>query len=58
VRGLEVTARIVKVKALVTQSSDLAPAGSMLALGVYRMLNLSRELQAHKRAQPKAGGPQ
>ena len=58
VRGLEVTARIVKVKALVTQSSDLAPAGSMLALGVYRMLNLSRELQARKRAQPKAGGPQ
>ena len=58
VRGLEVTARIVKVKTLVTQSSDLAQAGSMLALGVYRMLNLSRELQARKRAQPKAGGPQ
>jgi hypothetical protein len=30
----------------------------MLALGVYRMLNLSREVEARKRAQAKKGGPQ
>jgi len=58
VRGMEVTGRIVKVKALVTQSGDLARTSSMLALGVYRMLNLARELEARKRAQPKTGGTQ
>jgi len=58
VRGLEITGRIVKVKALVTQSGDLAQTSSMLALGVYRMLNLARELEARKRAQPKTGGTQ
>jgi len=58
VRGIEVTGRIVKVKALVTQYGDLAQTSSMLALGVYRMLNLSRELEARKRAQSQAGGAQ
>ena len=56
VRGLEVNGRAVKVKALVTNSDDLAQASSMLALGVYRMLNLSRKLAARKRAQAKRGG--
>jgi hypothetical protein len=60
-RGLEVSGRSVKVKALVTKTADpayLAQASSMLALGVYRMLNLSREVEARKRAQAKKGGPQ
>ncbi len=61
VRALEVTGRAVKVKALATASGDaayLAQASAMLALGVYRMLNLSREVQSRKRAQEKPGGPQ
>jgi hypothetical protein len=58
VRGLEVNDRAVKVKALVTNSDDLAQTSSMLALGVYRMLNLSRKLAARKRAQAKRGGAQ
>jgi hypothetical protein len=60
VRGLEVTGRNVKVKALVNGSAGsayLAQASAMLALGVYRMLNLSREIQARKGA-PKRGGGQ
>jgi hypothetical protein len=56
VRGLEVTGRVVKVKAVVTQSEELARATSMLALGVYRVMNLSREVEARKRAQQKSGG--
>jgi len=55
VRAVETTGRIVKVKALVTQYGDLARTSSMLALGVYRMLNLSRDLEARKRALPKTG---
>ena len=58
VRGMEVTSRIVKVKALVTQTGDLAHTTSMLALGVYRMLNLSREIEARKRGQATKGGAQ
>lgn len=58
VRGMEVTGRIVKVKALVTQTGDLAHTSSMLALGVYRMLNLSREIEARKRGQATKGGAQ
>lgn len=58
VRALEVTGRVVKVKALVTESADLARTSSMLALGVYRMLNLAREVEARKRAQSKSGGAQ
>ena len=57
-RGLEVNDRAVKVKALVTNSDDLAQTSSMLALGVYRMLNLSRKLAERKRAQAKRGGAQ
>ena len=56
VRGVEVTGRIVKVKTLVTEFGDLAQSSSMVALGAYRMLNLSRELEARKRTQPQAGG--
>jgi hypothetical protein len=55
VRGVEVTDRAVKVKALVTKGEDLAQTNSMLALGVYRILNLAREMEARKRAQQKAG---
>jgi hypothetical protein len=60
VRGLEVTGRAVKVKALLSQTGGayLAQASSMLALGIYRMLNLSREIEARKRAQAKKGGGQ
>jgi hypothetical protein len=70
VRGLEVTGRVVKVKALLAQAEGpglaramsaadyLAQASAMLALGVYRMLNLSREIEARKRAQAKKGGTQ
>jgi hypothetical protein len=61
VRGLEVTGRAIKVKALLTQTGGpayLAQASTMLALGVYRMLNLSREIEARKRAQAKKGGGQ
>jgi hypothetical protein len=60
-RGLEVSGRSVKVKALITKTADpanLAQASSMLALGIYRMFNLSREVEARKRAQAKKGGPQ
>lgn len=57
-RGLEATSRIVKAKALVAQPADLAQATGMLALGVYRMLNLSREIQKRRRAQPRTGGAQ
>jgi hypothetical protein len=60
VRGLEISGRAVKVKALLTQTegSYLAQASTMLALGVYRMLNLSRQIEARKRAQAKKGGAQ
>ncbi|MBZ5621341.1 MAG: hypothetical protein LAQ69_21820 [Acidobacteriia bacterium] len=57
-KGLEVTGRLVELKVLLTGSEDLARASSMLALGVYRMLNLSREIEARKRAQPKKGDAQ
>ena len=50
--------RAVKVKALVTERGDLARTSAMLALGVYRMLNLSRKLRARNRAQAKKGGAQ
>jgi hypothetical protein len=55
VRGLEVNDRAVKVKALVTQTGDLAQASTMLALGVYRMLNLSRKMRARRARQQKGG---
>jgi hypothetical protein len=60
VRGLEVTGRAVKVKALLThtEGSYLAEASTTLALGIYRMLNLSRQIEARKRAQAKKGGTQ
>jgi len=60
VRGLEVSGRAVKVKALLTQTGGpyLAQASTMLALGVYRMLNLSRQIEARKRAQGKKGDAQ
>ncbi len=48
VRGLEVNGKAVKVKALVTESGDLARTSAALALGVYRMLNLSRKLAARR----------
>ena len=47
-RGVEVTPRAVKVKAIVADGLEqalLAQTTSMLALGVYRTLNLSRELK-------------
>jgi len=47
--------RQVKVKALVTKAEELAQATPMLALGVYRMLNLSRRLAARAR-RSKGGG--
>ena len=68
VRGLEVTPRAVKVKAMLSATEGpgsarvmgptgyLAQASTMLALGVYRMLNLSREVETRKRAQAKGGG--
>jgi hypothetical protein len=60
VRGLEVTGRTVKIKAILTQTqaSYLAQASTMVALGVYRMLNLSRQIEARKRAKAKPRGPQ
>jgi hypothetical protein len=61
VKALEISPKAIKVKAMVTQfgkGTDLAQASSMLALGVYRMLNLSREIEARKRTQAKRGGPQ
>jgi hypothetical protein len=70
VRALEVSEKAVKVKAVVTMTggpgsarsvgagSLLSQTSAMLALGVYRMLNLSREVEARKRAQAKRGGPQ
>ena len=48
VRGLEVNSKAVKVKALVTERGDLAQTSVTLALGVYRMLNLSRKLKARR----------
>jgi hypothetical protein len=50
VRGVEVTGRAVKVKALVAEKTDLARTSTMLALGVYRILNLSRRLQRRARS--------
>jgi len=41
-QSLKVDEKQVRAKALVKQGSDLANASSMLALGVYRALNLSR----------------
>ncbi|HTS25339.1 MAG TPA: hypothetical protein VMH81_05670 [Bryobacteraceae bacterium] len=60
VRALEVSGKAVKVKALSEPGTaeSLAQASSMLALGVYRILNLSRQVEARKRAQTKPGGPQ
>ncbi|HLK68349.1 MAG TPA: hypothetical protein VKU19_33180 [Bryobacteraceae bacterium] len=59
VRAVEISPKAIKVKALATQSGSatyLAQASSMLALGVYRILNLSREIEARKRAQAGQGG--
>jgi hypothetical protein len=55
-REVEVTGRVIKVKAVVTNADELARASSMLALGVYRVMNLSREIEARKRSQQKSGG--
>lgn len=46
VKGLRATDRDIKVKALVNRPEDLVPTGKMLALGVYRMLNLARRVKA------------
>jgi hypothetical protein len=53
VRGLEVNDRAVKLKALVTETADLAQTSAMLALGVYRILNLSRRM--HTQTQKRFG---
>jgi hypothetical protein len=45
--------RNVKVKALVTKGEELGETTPMLALGVYRMLNLSRKLVARAARQRK-----
>lgn len=45
VKGVRVTGRDIKVKALVNKTDDLAQTGRMLALGVYRMLNLARRVR-------------
>jgi hypothetical protein len=45
--------RNVKVKALVTKAEELGETTPMLALGVYRMLNLSRKLVARAARQRK-----
>jgi hypothetical protein len=58
VRGLEVSSRAVKLKALVTESADLAQTSTMLALGVYRMLNLSRRLRSQGQKRFGKGGSQ
>jgi hypothetical protein len=56
VRGAEITPRAIKVKAVVADSGELSQTCATLALGVYRMLNLSRRLEAHRRANPQPGG--
>jgi hypothetical protein len=50
-KGLQVTDRDIKVKAVVNRTEDLSQASSMLALGVYRILNLARKAKA------RSGGP-
>ena len=58
-RGVEASGKAIKAKVLVSESggpAQLAQISSMLALGVYRMLNLSREIEARKRIQAKKGG--
>jgi hypothetical protein len=58
-RGVEVNSKAIKAKVLVSENSrtaSLAQTSSMLALGVYRMLNLSREIAERKRIQAKKGG--
>ena len=47
-KALSITDRDIKVKATVTNSEDLAKSCSMLALGVYRLMNLGRKLAAHQ----------
>lgn len=42
-KGVEVTDRDIKLKAIVDKTEDLTQANSMLALGAYRMLNLARK---------------
>jgi len=58
VRALEVSGKAVKVKAMSVSvnPSFLAQTNTMLALGVYRILNLSREIEARKRRQAGRGG--
>jgi hypothetical protein len=51
VKGVRVTGRDIKAKAVVNRTEDLVPTGRMLALGVYRMLNLARKLSSHAKAE-------
>jgi hypothetical protein len=44
VKGMIITDRDIKVKATVNKTEDLGKSCSMLALGVYRLLNLGRKL--------------
>jgi hypothetical protein len=43
-KGLSITDRDIKVKATVNNTDDLGKSCSMLALGVYRLMNLGRKL--------------
>lgn len=49
-RGVESSERAVKLKALVTQESQVAETVAMLSLGVYRVMNLSRRAIVHQRS--------
>ena len=50
--------RAVKLKAMVTQTADLAQTSTMLALGVYRILNLSRRVHTQTQKRFGKGGTQ
>jgi hypothetical protein len=52
-KAVQVADRDIKVKAIVNRTEDLTQASSMLALGVYRMLNLARKAKA--RISPEGG---
>jgi hypothetical protein len=56
--GGVITNKAIKVKALVGEKKELERSNTMLALGVYRVLNLSRKLHARARAQARKGGGQ
>ena len=54
-KGFAADNRQVKAKVLVTKGEDLGETTPMLALGIYRMLNLSRKLAARAQRAQKGG---